>query len=170
MVQETWAVPTLPRAGGWASLQFTDGRFFALARGSTLQDGVTWVQITLAEKSNWNGIACGEGVFAKVCLYKETVATSQDGVSWYEEKLPFSLPWSSIAYGNGSFVIVATKGSVVATSSDRVTCKESQIPKSRKSAPVTYGNDVFVAIAGWGTANEADFPEAQLSLLAVASG
>lgn len=124
----SWTVAAnLPSTANWSSVTYGNGRFVAIAFGSTKAawstDGITWTPAVLPTSLNWISIAYSEGLkrFAAYAQGSTSgCATSADGDAWTTRAVVSAswtsvcaspLRWSSgdtLTINNGSTVTVNT--------------------------------------------------------------
>ena len=142
---------SLPSSESWRSVCFGNGKFVAVAAGSTKAaystDGITWTAATLPSSESWRSVCFGNGKFVAVAAGSNAVAYSADGTTWTAVTLPSTASWYSVCYGNGKFVAVAYNGTKAAYSTDGITWTAATLPSSATLGSVCYGNGKFVAVA-----------------------
>jgi len=121
-----WTSATLPTSSNWSSVAFGNGRFVAIATGSTAAavsiNGTAWTTAALPSSANWNSITFGDDVFVAVADGGTTAATSFNGTtgSWTAQALAASGTWEEIAYGNysglGIFAVVGSGSNALSVS------------------------------------------------------
>ena len=140
----------LPSNADWRSVTYGNGKFVAVAYGSTKAtystDGITWTAATMPSSAGWQSVTYGNGKFVAVA-YTNVAAYSTDGITWTAATLPSSADWRSVTYGNGKFVVVAANSTAAAYSTDGITWTAATPPSSSIWTSVTYGNGKFVAVA-----------------------
>ena len=103
---DTWLQTTLPATANWVSVAWGNGRFVAVAAGSTSAaysfDGITWISSTLPSAAAWNTINYGQGVFVVVGTSTGNALSSQDGLVWTTRVLTSNSSWKSVVFGNPS--------------------------------------------------------------------
>lgn len=108
--QLTWTAATLPSNASWYSITFGDGKFVAVAGGSSKAaystDGITWTAATLPSSASWRSVVYGDGKFVAVAYNSSKAAYSTDGIAWTTEAFPLNANWHSVAYGDGKFIAV----------------------------------------------------------------
>ena len=105
-----WRTVNMPSNATWSSITYGNGRFVALASGTTsaaytTNFGSTWTASTLPANKTWVGISYGTGLFLAVAS-DGTGAWSYDGSIWQATSLPAStstLNSVTISSGGGSF-------------------------------------------------------------------
>jgi len=123
----TWAaMGALPTSSNWSSVAFGNGRFVAIASGSTAAavstNGTTWTAAILPSSANWNSVTFGDEVFVAVADGGTAAATSFNGTtgSWTLQTLAASGTWEEIAYGNyagvGIFAVVGSGSNALSVS------------------------------------------------------
>lgn len=142
-----WTATTLPTTAKWSSVTYGNGKFVAVATGSTSAaystDGVKWTKATLPENDSWSSVTYGNGKFVAIAL--NAAAYSTNGITWTAAAMPAYRFWNSVTYGNGKFVAVS-KGAVAAYSSNGITWTTTSLPASWTWSAVTYGSGKFVAV------------------------
>lgn len=102
----TWIQTTLPTSSNWSSVVWGNGRFVAIASGSTASaysfDGINWAASSMPVSTAWVSVKYGQGIFLAVATGTSSALTSPDGVSWTSRTLSTSSSWSDIAFGNPS--------------------------------------------------------------------
>jgi hypothetical protein len=154
----------MPASDNWSSVAYGNGRFVAIASGTTSAAysttyGSTWQSATLpGAAGTWSNIATGLGKFVIVAAGSITAnarsAYSVDGgTTWIGGTMPgaSTSAWSSVAYGNGRFVAVGS-GINPASSVDGITWSQSNYTIT--ASLVIYGNGIFLALnygsdVGW---------------------
>jgi len=150
----------LPSSANWISVTYGNGKFVAVANGSTATaystDGITWLTpgIGLPSSTTWESVTYGNGKFVAIVNASTAAAYSTDGITWNAANaLPSAASWQSVTYGNGKFVAVAYGATVAAYSTDGITWFASNaLPSAASWGSVTYGNGKFVAVANSSTA------------------
>ena len=148
----------LPSSSLWKTVGYGDGKFVALAQGSTAAaystDGITWTSVTLPVGGAWKSVVCGGGRFVAVS-YDISCGTvySDDGITWHAGNLPTdgTYKWEAITYGNGYFVAADMNPSSCAHSAystDGINWTLVAFPAVQGWPAVAYGGSTFVAIAG----------------------
>jgi hypothetical protein len=101
---DTWTQTTLPATANWISVAWGNGRFVAIATGSTSAaysfDGITWISSTLPSAAAWNTINYGQGMFVAVGTATSNVLTSPDGLVWTSRAMTSNSSWKSVVFGN----------------------------------------------------------------------
>jgi hypothetical protein len=150
-IPSSFTAATLPSSSNWHSVTYGNGKFVAVAYGSTTAaystDGINWTAATLPSSSNWESVTYGNGKFVAVAASTTAAAYSTDGINWTAATLPSSSYWVSVTYGNGKFVAVAYNSTAAAYSTDGINWTAATLPSSSYWYAVTYGNGTFVAIA-----------------------
>jgi hypothetical protein len=119
----TWTQVAMPSSANWASVTWGNGRFVAIASGSTTAaysfDGITWIASTTQAGAAWTAVRYGQGVFLAIASGTSTAMTSADGVTWTTRTLANTVNWSDIAFGNPSstpgWVAISTTSSSTAS-------------------------------------------------------
>jgi len=121
-----WAAAVLPTSANWSSVAFGNGRFVAIATGSTAAavsiNGTSWTSNTLPASANWNSVTFGDDVFVVVADSGTSAATSFNGTSgsWTAQVLAATGTWEEIAYGSysglGIFVVVGSGSNALSIS------------------------------------------------------
>lgn len=101
---DSWTATTLPATANWVSVAWGNGRFVAVASGSTSAaysfDGITWITSTLPSAAAWNTVNYGQGVFVVVGTSTGNALSSQDGLVWTNRILTTNSSWKSVVFGN----------------------------------------------------------------------
>lgn len=145
----TWSESEMPVTAEWRSIAFGNGRYVAVAEGSSntvgaySDDGINWTQTTMPS-GNWYGICYGAGKFVSISYNSNSLAYSIDGINWTSITLTNSDNWNSITYGNGAFVIVGKN--YYAYSTDGITWVEDNLPLSNVTAYTQAGDNISVTI------------------------
>ena len=99
-----WTQGTMPSSANWSSVAWGNGRFVAIASGSTTAaysfDGITWIASTTQAGAAWTNVRYGQGVFLAVASGTSTAMTTTDGVNWTSRTLSSTVSWSDVAFGN----------------------------------------------------------------------
>ena len=145
----TWSESEMPVTAEWRSIAFGNGRYVAVAEGSSntvgaySDDGINWTQTTMPS-GNWYGICYGAGKFVSISYNSNSLAYSIDGINWTSITLTNSDNWNSMTYGNGAFVIVGKN--YYAYSTDGITWVEDNLPLSNVTAYTQAGDNISVTI------------------------
>ena len=144
-------------SGTWTSVTYGNGRFVAVASGSTTSsystNGTSWTAGgALPASTTWTGVASGAisstTYFVAVASGGTAAAYSTNGgTSWTSSTLPSSGTWADVAYGNSKFVAVASGGTAAAYSTNGTTWSSATLPSSSAWSHVVYGNGTFVAVS-----------------------
>lgn len=141
----------MPAIANWKAVAFGEGKFIAIAMGSTLaaysENGIDWTMAnSLPYKISWCNAAYGNGKFVAVGYNSDggRAAYSLDGITWAPTQLPKYNSWSGIAYGAGIFVAVGS--SAFARSVDGITWDEIPLPANGYWESIAFGDGKFVAI------------------------
>ena len=66
----SWTQTTLPASTSWQSVTYGNGKFVAVAYGSTFaaysDDGINWTETTMPTSTNWQSVTYGNGKFVAV--------------------------------------------------------------------------------------------------------
>jgi hypothetical protein len=94
----------LPSSANWISVTWGNGRFVAIATGSSAAaysfDGKVWIASTMPVTASWQQITYGQGTFIVVGNGTSTALSSPDGVVWTQRTLPTTGSYSGVAFGN----------------------------------------------------------------------
>lgn len=117
----------------------------------SIDNGQTWVQLTLPVLAGQNFIKYLNGIFFIFSYGTSTILSSTDGITWVTSTLPgASYDWYAIAYGAGKWVIVTGgAGNTSAVSTDGVTWVLGGAFTRTDTACMAYGAGLFV-ILGFG--------------------
>jgi hypothetical protein len=151
-----WEESTLPSSLYWQSVDYVNGKYFALANGTLgaySDDAISWTQIILPN-NGWRNVTFGNGRYVATG-FGTTGAYSDDGVTWTASIMPSSQNWRTVTFGNGKFVTIAHESNKAAYSNDGITWIETILPRSSYWASIAYGDGKFVAISSFG--NEAAY-------------
>jgi len=115
----SWMQIALPSAANWISVEWGNGRFVAIASGSSTAaysfDGINWLTSSMPVVASWTDLGYGQGLFFAVAAGTTTALTSQDGVVWTSRTLASAAQWSATTFGNPSttpmWVAVSTSSS-----------------------------------------------------------
>lgn len=147
-----WTGTNMPSAATWRSVTYGDGKFVAVAHGSSKAaysiDGITWESAVLPSSQKWISVTYGNGVFVAVAYNTDVAAYSTDGISWTDMTMPRNTSWQFVTYGGGTFVAVAQGISIGAYSTDGTHWTYVQTSGNVSWASVVYGDGKFVGIAG----------------------
>ena len=162
-----WVAGQLPKLANWKHVYFRDGKFTAIAKGTTevatSVDGIVW---SMASSNNLftqtvSVAGGGQGSAVTLALNGSGTATVPAGVTTLnitgrggaatldenanapDITMPTASNWTDIAYGNGRFVAVALSTNKAAYSLDGSTWVDVTLPSSNWSS-VAYGNGKFV--------------------------
>ena len=145
----TWTSATLPVSAGWHGVTYGDGKFVAIAYGTSAAystDGINWISAILPASLAWWSVTYGGGKFMAVASSSASAAYSTDGINWTSATLPVSAKWRSVTYGDGKFVAVAYDSTVAAYSTDGINWTSATLPVSKSWHGVAYGNGKFVVV------------------------
>jgi hypothetical protein len=105
----TWAKTTMPgfaSLSNWKDITYGNGKFVAIASGSTdnaaySTDGITWEAATMPSSASWSDVTYGNGTFVAVAFVGTTnkAAYSTDGINWTEMIMPSKEMWTTVGYG-----------------------------------------------------------------------
>jgi hypothetical protein len=134
----TWSASTLPASQQWDRIAYGNGRFLAVARGTSsntvtnqaaysLDEGVTWTATTLPSSQNWSAVAYGAGRFVVLCNGSVT-ATSTDAITWSPGTISSNPTWERLLFKDNLFVAIGNQTNVVAISSDGLTWTNYTLP------------------------------------------
>ena len=116
-----WQNFSLPTDRSWKSVAYGNGKWIAVASGSSVgaisTDGYVWNILTLPGNVPWNNVVYGNGTFIISALNSTVIATSEDGTTWTLRTLPNGVTWQDMVYGNGTFMAIGTSQGFVRTSS-----------------------------------------------------
>lgn len=147
-----WVRGAITQALGWADVVYGQGRFVAVAAGTTDRyahslDGITWTSGTLPEAGNWRCIAYGNGKFVMVSAASNVVLHSDNGLAWTKALLPTVLNWSDVCYGNGRFVAIAYGNQAAVSTDGGLSWTMANLPMVGDWVSLTYGAGRFAAVA-----------------------
>ena len=154
-----WIETTIPEYVEWKSVTYGDGKFVAVADGSTKAaystDAITWTKTTMPSSSDWSSVTHGGGTYVAVAKDSTTTAYSTDAITWTASTLPASSTWTSVAYGDGKFVAVANYNYSAAVSTDGITWTASSpdLPNTGGTS-VAYSGSTFAVVSGNGNLSQ----------------
>lgn len=152
-VEGNWTDVTLPASANWTSVCYGNGKYVAVARGSTTAiystNGTSWNSATLPASASWSSVCYGNGRFVAVANGSTSAAYSTDGgETWNSATMPTSRNWRGVCYGNGKFIAVGNDGYYATSTDGGETWTEAQFTTGESGTyySVCYGNGKFVAI------------------------
>lgn len=152
-VEGNWTNVTLPASANWTSVCYGNGKYVAVASGSTTAiystNGTSWNSATLPASANWSSVCYGNGRFVAVANGSASAAYSTDGgETWIEATMPAGRRWRGVCYGNGKFIAVGNGGYYATSTDGGETWTEAQFTTGESGTyySVCYGNGKFVAI------------------------
>lgn len=152
-VEGNWTDVTLPASVNWTSVCYGNGKYVAVASGSTTAiystNGTSWNSATLPASASWSSVCYGNGRFVAVANSSASAAYSTDGgETWIEATMPAGRRWRGVCYGNGKFIAVGSGGYYAMSTDGGETWTEAQFTTGESGTyySVCYGNGKFVAI------------------------
>ena len=153
-----WFQETLPVSQSYTGLAYGDGRWVAIANGTTavettdLTNYQTWNTSTVPSGS-WNSLAYGAGKFVAVQSGSNDIIYADSAtLTWQTASIPAfedsTQPnYVDVTYGNGRFVAISTNREAIAYSFNGSDWYTTTMPYDTDFTKVYYSEGTFVAVA-----------------------